>query len=72
MYAFLIQYTSDALWFSGEPNLRFETSIQRAVEAQGVGLHSGVPVKIRICPAPPSTGVVFVRTDLDGFQIPAS
>ena len=52
--------------------MRFETSIQRAVEAQGVGLHSGVPVKIRICPAPPSTGVVFVRTDLDGFQIPAS
>ncbi len=27
---------------------------------------------IRILPAPVSTGVVFVRTDLDGFQIPAS
>jgi UDP-3-O-[3-hydroxymyristoyl] N-acetylglucosamine deacetylase len=37
-----------------------------------VGLHSGVPVKIRIVPAPPLTGIVFVRTDLDGFQIPAS
>jgi UDP-3-O-[3-hydroxymyristoyl] N-acetylglucosamine deacetylase len=42
------------------------------VEASGVGLHSGVPVKIRILPAPPSTGIVFVRTDLDGFTIPAS
>jgi UDP-3-O-[3-hydroxymyristoyl] N-acetylglucosamine deacetylase len=42
------------------------------VEASGVGLHSGVPVKIRILPAPPSTGIVFVRTDLDNFTIPAS
>jgi UDP-3-O-[3-hydroxymyristoyl] N-acetylglucosamine deacetylase len=52
--------------------LRFETTVQRPVEAAGVGLHSGVPVKIRILPAPVSTGVVFVRTDLEGFQIPAS
>jgi UDP-3-O-[3-hydroxymyristoyl] N-acetylglucosamine deacetylase len=52
--------------------LRFETTIQRPVEASGVGLHSGVPVNIRIRPAPPSTGIVFVRTDLDGFTIPAS
>jgi UDP-3-O-[3-hydroxymyristoyl] N-acetylglucosamine deacetylase len=52
--------------------LRFETTVQRPVEASGVGLHSGVPVRIRILPAPPSTGIVFVRTDLDRFQIPAS
>ena len=52
--------------------MRFETTVQRPVEASGVGLHSGVPVKIRILPAPVSTGVVFVRTDLDSFQIPAS
>jgi UDP-3-O-[3-hydroxymyristoyl] N-acetylglucosamine deacetylase len=52
--------------------LRFETTVQRPVEACGVGLHSGVPVKIRILPAPPSTGIVFIRTDLDGFAIPAS
>src|ERR1700741_5689194 len=42
------------------------------MEASGVGLPSGVAVKIRIVPAPPSTGIVFVRTDLDGFTIPAS
>jgi UDP-3-O-[3-hydroxymyristoyl] N-acetylglucosamine deacetylase len=42
------------------------------VEATGVGLHHGVPVKIRILPAPPSTGIVFVRTDLDDFAVPAS
>jgi UDP-3-O-[3-hydroxymyristoyl] N-acetylglucosamine deacetylase len=52
--------------------LRFETSIQRPVETSGVGLHSGVPVRIRILPAPVSTGVVFVRTDLDNFTVPAS
>ncbi len=52
--------------------MRFETTIQRPVEARGVGLHSGVPVSIRILPAPPSTGIVFIRTDLDNFPIPAS
>jgi len=52
--------------------LRFETTIRRPVEASGVGLHSGVPVRIRILPAPVSTGIVFVRTDLDNFQIAAS
>jgi UDP-3-O-[3-hydroxymyristoyl] N-acetylglucosamine deacetylase len=40
-------------------------------------LHSGVPVQIRILPAPVSSGIVFVRTDLRDaddvpFQIPAS
>ncbi|MCU1236324.1 MAG: UDP-3-O-[3-hydroxymyristoyl] N-acetylglucosamine deacetylase [Candidatus Solibacter sp.] len=29
-------------------------------------------MRIRILPAPVSTGIVFVRTDLEGFQIPAS
>jgi UDP-3-O-[3-hydroxymyristoyl] N-acetylglucosamine deacetylase len=52
--------------------LKFETTVQRPVEAAGVGLHSGVPVRIRILPAPPSTGIVFIRTDLEGFRIPAS
>ena len=52
--------------------MRFETTVQRSVEASGVGLHSGVPVRIRILPAPISTGIVFLRTDLDNFQIAAS
>jgi UDP-3-O-[3-hydroxymyristoyl] N-acetylglucosamine deacetylase len=52
--------------------LRFETTVQQPVEASGVGLHSGVPVSIRIMPAPVSTGIVFLRTDLDNFAIPAS
>ena len=52
--------------------MRFETTVQRPVEASGLGLHSGVPVNIRILPAPVTTGVVFIRTDLDRFPIPAS
>jgi UDP-3-O-[3-hydroxymyristoyl] N-acetylglucosamine deacetylase len=52
--------------------LRFETTVRRTVEAVGVGLHSGVPVKIRVTPAPVSTGIVFLRTDLDNFPISAS
>ena len=52
--------------------MRFETTVQRPVEATGVGLHSGVPVRIRVTPAPVSTGIVFLRTDLDNFPISAS
>ena len=52
--------------------MRFETTVNRPVATTGVGLHSGVRVFLRILPAPPSTGIVFIRTDLDGFQIPAS
>jgi UDP-3-O-[3-hydroxymyristoyl] N-acetylglucosamine deacetylase len=52
--------------------LRFETTVLTPIEAQGVGLHSGVPVSIRIRPAPAGTGIIFIRTDLDNFEIPAS
>jgi UDP-3-O-[3-hydroxymyristoyl] N-acetylglucosamine deacetylase len=52
--------------------LRFETTLHRPVEVSGVGLHHGVAVQIRILPAPVSTGIVFLRTDLDNFPIPAS
>ncbi|MEJ7607128.1 MAG: UDP-3-O-acyl-N-acetylglucosamine deacetylase [Bryobacteraceae bacterium] len=52
--------------------MRFETTIQQPVSVSGVGLHSGVPVEIRIVPAASGTGIVFQRTDLDNFEIPAS
>src|SRR3977135_2114325 len=52
--------------------MRFETTLHRPVEVSGLCLHHGVPVNLRVTPAPPSTGVVFVRTDLDRFAIPAS
>ncbi len=50
----------------------FETTIQKAVSAKGVGLHHGVPVSVNILPAPAGTGIVFHRIDLKNFEIPAS
>lgn len=41
-------------------------------ETDGIGLHTGVPVHVRLVPAPPDTGYVFRRTDLGGFEIPAN
>jgi len=41
------------------------------VECSGIGLHSGAPVQLRILPAPAGSGVVFRRTDLDGFEVEA-
>ena len=38
----------------------------------GIGLHSGAPVSLRILPAPAGTGIVFQRSDLDGFPVEAS
>ena len=50
---------------------KFEHTIAAPVGLSSVGLHSGVDVSIRLLPAASGTGVVFVRTDLDGFEIPA-
>jgi UDP-3-O-[3-hydroxymyristoyl] N-acetylglucosamine deacetylase len=51
--------------------LQFEQTVARPVSVTGVGLHHGVPVSIRIRPAPPGTGIVFLRTDLENFALPA-
>ncbi len=52
-------------------HLLFEQTIRTAVQCQGVGLHSGAPVTLRLLPAPAGTGIVFRRVDLDGFEIEA-
>jgi UDP-3-O-[3-hydroxymyristoyl] N-acetylglucosamine deacetylase len=49
-----------------------EQTIRSAVECSGKGLHSGAPVSLRIVPAPPGTGIVFRRIDLDNFELEAS
>jgi UDP-3-O-[3-hydroxymyristoyl] N-acetylglucosamine deacetylase len=48
-----------------------EQTIRTPVECSGAGLHSGAPVQLRILPAPPGSGVIFRRTDLDGFELEA-
>ena len=41
------------------------------MECKGIGLHSGAAVTLRILPAAAGTGIVFRRSDLDGFEIEA-
>ena len=52
--------------------MSLQCTISSPVEVSGIGLHSAVPVKIRLLPAAANRGIVFRRTDLDGFEIPAS
>ena len=49
-----------------------QTTLSGAAETTGIGLHTAVPVTIRLLPAPPDTGYVFRRIDLGGFEIPAT
>ena len=48
-----------------------EQTIAASLEFAGRGLHSGAPVTMRLLPAPAGSGIVFRRTDLDNFEIPA-
>ena len=49
-----------------------QTTLANSVSTSGIGLHTGVDVNIRLRPAPENTGYIFVRTDLDNFELPAS
>src|SRR5437773_12273934 len=54
------------------PSRARQTTLSTPVEASGIGLHTAVPVNVRLTPAPPDTGYVFRRTDLGDFEIPAT
>lgn len=51
--------------------MKQEQTIRTPVEFEGVGLHSGAPVHLRILPAAAGSGIIFRRTDLDGFEVEA-
>lgn len=46
-----------------------QRTIKREVELEGVGLHSGAKVKIRLLPAEPNAGISFIRVDLPGGPV---
>ncbi len=49
-----------------------QRTLQRPIQATGVGLHSGKKVTLGIKPAPVNTGIVFRRVDLNpAVEIPA-
>ncbi len=53
-------------------NFHHERTIIAPLEFSGVGLHSGAPVTMQLLPAAAGSGIVFRRTDLDNFEIPAT
>ena len=43
----------------------YQTTIKRAVELVGIGLHKGSPVRLRLEPLEQNNGIVFYRSDVD-------
>ena len=49
-----------------------QRTLKNIIRATGVGVHTGEKVYLTLRPAPPNTGIVFCRTDLDPVvEIPA-
>ncbi|HVL74686.1 MAG TPA: UDP-3-O-acyl-N-acetylglucosamine deacetylase [Noviherbaspirillum sp.] len=50
-----------------------QRTVKQQIKTIGVGLHSGTKVELTLRPAPPDTGIVFRRVDLDPVvELPAS
>jgi len=55
-------------------NDRRQRTLDRRVSLSGVGVHSGIPVTITLCPADPDSGIAFLRGGLancSDVEIPA-
>jgi UDP-3-O-[3-hydroxymyristoyl] N-acetylglucosamine deacetylase/3-hydroxyacyl-[acyl-carrier-protein] dehydratase len=46
-----------------------QKTIEREISYSGIGLHTGVKTKINFKPAPPDSGIKFVRVDLPGQPV---
>ncbi|MCU0240811.1 MAG: UDP-3-O-acyl-N-acetylglucosamine deacetylase [Vicinamibacteria bacterium] len=51
--------------------MAYRRTLKRSVSCTGIGLHTGKAVQLVLRPAPPETGIRFIRTDV-GVEIPAS
>lgn len=51
---------------------KYQRTLRKSVKVEGIGLHTGYPVKLELVPAPENTGIVFRRTDLKNFEIEAT
>jgi UDP-3-O-[3-hydroxymyristoyl] N-acetylglucosamine deacetylase len=49
--------------------MEYQKTIKREIGCNGIGLHSGKPVNLKMLPAAPDTGVVFRRVDLGNPEI---
>ena len=41
-----------------------QKTVKNPIQVEGVGLHTGLPVSMKILPAQPNTGIQFKRTDI--------
>ncbi len=46
-----------------------QRTLQTVATCEGIGLHTGQPVRMRLCPAPANSGIVFRRIDLPSAPI---
>ncbi len=44
----------------------YQRTLAKEVSFSGIGLHTGKKVSVKLVPAPPDTGIFFIRTDLKG------
>lgn len=47
---------------------KFQKTIENSVEIEGIGLHTGEKTKLIFQPAPPNTGIIFIRKDVDYIE----
>ena len=43
----------------------YQTTIKKAVELVGIGLHKGSPVRLRLEPLEQNSGIIFYRSDVN-------
>jgi len=46
-----------------------QKTISKKISVEGIGIHSGLNVKLEILPSSPNSGIVFKRVDLKTFFI---
>jgi len=51
--------------------IRYQRTIKKNIQCNGIGLHTGKTVQMTLKPAPTGAGVVFIRTDLANTRIRA-
>ncbi len=47
---------------------KLQKTIENPVEIEGVGLHTGENCKLILKPAPPNTGIIFIRKDIENTE----
>jgi len=52
--------------------MQSQRTVARAIDIEGIGLHTGVASRLRILPDDTDRGIVFVRRDLDDAEVPAA